>query len=161
MKQQLSIGNLYLAEMRSFSDFRKEQLKDDMSELRTNIAIAFFLLMNIFLGVLGTFWFRTQQRREEMGLRIAIGSTKSKLRTLLIGEGLMLLFLSMPLVVAVCFNLAHAELVELWRMDFTFPRFLVGLLITYLLMALMIIAGIWYPSREIIKLQPAEALRDE
>ena len=34
-----------------------------------------FLLLNIFLGLLGTFWFRTQQRRSEIALHKAHGAT--------------------------------------------------------------------------------------
>ena len=35
-----------------------------------------FLLVNILLGIVGTFWFRTQHRRGELGLRVAVGSTR-------------------------------------------------------------------------------------
>lgn len=31
-----------------------------------------FLLLNILLGIVGTFWFRTQHRRAESALRIAV-----------------------------------------------------------------------------------------
>ena len=41
------------------------------------------------------------------------------------------------------------------------PRFLIAILLTYLLMAIMIILGVLYPALQSMKVQPAEALRDE
>ncbi|MFA5650753.1 MAG: ABC transporter permease, partial [Proteiniphilum sp.] len=40
-------------------------------------------------------------------------------------------------------------------------RYLIGFGITYLLLAGMIILGIWLPARKAVKVPPAEALRDE
>ena len=34
-------------------------------------------------------------------------------------------------------------------------------LVSWLLMALMIVLGIWYPARRAMQVQPAEALHDE
>ena len=46
-------------------------------------------------------------------------------------------------------------------MQFTVDRFLIAAILTWLLMALMIIVGIWYPAYKAMQLQPAEALHDE
>lgn len=40
-------------------------------------------------------------------------------------------------------------------------RFVSCLLVTWCLMALMVIAGIWFPARQAMKIQPAEALHEE
>ena len=47
-----------------------------------------FLLLNIFLGLLGTFWFRTQQRRSEIALHKVHGASDMSIFTRLISEGL-------------------------------------------------------------------------
>lgn len=52
-----------------------------------------FLLLNIFLGLLGTFWFRTQQRRSEIALHKAHGASDMSIFVRLISEGLLLLLL--------------------------------------------------------------------
>ena len=54
-----------------------------------------------------------------------------------------------------------AELVDVDKMPFTAGRFLLAVVFTLLLMALMIIAGISYPARKAMNIQPAEALHDE
>ena len=96
-----------------------------------------------------------------MGLRLALGSTRSSLRGLLIAEGLILLTLAIIPAAVVGFNIGHAELVDVKRMDFTFLRFLIGIVATYLLMIGMIILGIGYPARQAMSIQPAEVLHEQ
>lgn len=50
-----------------------------------------FFLVNVFLAVIGTFWFHVSRRRSELGLRMAMGSTRKGIEGLMIGEGLLLL----------------------------------------------------------------------
>lgn len=40
-------------------------------------------------------------------------------------------------------------------------RFLIGSLAAWLLIALMVMMGIWYPARQAMKIEPAEALHEE
>lgn len=79
MKKQLRVGNLYLADMRPMGYYRNEHLADYRSDLYTYLAIAGFFLANAFLAILGTFWFRTQQRREELAVRLVAGATPHSL----------------------------------------------------------------------------------
>lgn len=111
------------------------------SELQNQIAVMGFLLFNIFLGIIGTFWFRTEQRKGEMGLRIALGSTRFSLKGIMIAEGVLLLTLIAVPALLICFNLHVSELTKGFYMDYTIARFAAGFLITYLVMAVMIILG--------------------
>ena len=74
--RQYQVGNLYLLDITPLSDVRTAYETDSVNELNTQFCIIFFLLLNIFLGIIGTFWFRTQHRRVEIALRIALGSTR-------------------------------------------------------------------------------------
>ena len=125
------------------------------------IAVMGFLLFNIFLGIIGTFWFRTEQRKGEMGLRTALGSTRFSLKGIMIAEGLLLLTLIAIPALLICFNLHVSELTKGFYMDYTIARFVAGFFITYLVMAVMIILGIWYPAHQMVRLEPADALRYE
>ena len=58
------VGNLYLLDITPFSHLREICELEDMNEWKTQLCVLGFLLLNIFLGVIGTFWFRTQQRRK-------------------------------------------------------------------------------------------------
>lgn len=154
-------GNLFLLNITPFSDLQEICEREDMNEAKTQLCVLGFLLMNIFLGVIGTFWFRTQQRRKEVALRMALGSSRSAVFSRLMAEGLLLLTISTIPAMIIAFNIGMAELVDVGKMMFTTGRFLSAILLTWLLMALMIVAGIWYPARGAMKVQPAEALHDE
>ena len=59
-------------------------------------------------------------------------------------------------------NLAKAEL-NAWRngMTLEWDRLLLCAAASFVLIALMIVIGIWYPARRAMRVQPAEALHDE
>ena len=46
--------------------------------------------MNLCLGVIGTFWLQTRTRREEVGVMLSFGATRSDIVRLLMGEGTVL-----------------------------------------------------------------------
>lgn len=163
MEKQLSIDRLYLLDVIPYSDLRYSmELRNGVkSELQNQIAVMGFLLFNIFLGIIGTFWFRTEQRKGEMGLRIALGSTRFSLKGIMIAEGVLLLTLIAIPALLICFNLHVSELTKGAYMDYTIARFTAGFLITYLVMVVMIILGIGYPAHQMARLEPADALRYE
>ena len=161
-EKQFRIGNVYIADIRSFTDIRRnfqQSWTQDTQFLSTGMS---FLLLNIFLGLLGTFWFRTQQRRSEIALHKINGATNRNVFSRLMSEGLWLLAIVTPAAVAVDIVLANAEL-NSWHNGTTleWPRLLVCAALSFVCIALMIVIGIWYPARKAMMLQPAEALHDE
>lgn len=159
--RQYQVGNLYLLDITPMSDTRTACETDSVNELNTQFCIMFFLLLNIFLGIIGTFWFRTQYRRSEVALRMALGSTSWGICSRLMGEGIFLLLMAAVPALIVTLNLGYAELVEVSRMPFTAGRFAITAFSTFALIALMILIGIWYPARRAMNIQPAEALHEE
>lgn len=155
------VGNVYVQDAEPFSQLRMKEEMDDVNEVRTQLCILGFLLLNIFLGVVGTFWFRTQHRRQEVALRMAMGSTRRGIFLRLVAEGLLLLTLAAVPAALVALNLGVAELVDVGRLPFDAPRFVLALVLSWLLMALMIVVGVCYPARRAMQVQPAEALHDE
>ncbi|MDR0746048.1 MAG: ABC transporter permease [Mediterranea sp.] len=156
-----NVGNCYIQSIRSFDEIRYGFQLNTVNALKKRGFIMLFLLMNIFLGIIGTFWYRTQQRRAELGLRVALGSSLPKLNFLLIGEGLILLFLAVVPALAVCYTIGNANVTDVWQMKWGFARFVPGAIITLLFMVLMIVTGISYPAYQATKIQPAEALHEE
>ena len=156
------VGNIFIAEVRSFTEIRDDFQRSWKNGLRNYMTGMGFLLLNIFLGLLGTFWFRTQQRRSEIALHKAHGATDISIFKRLLCEGWLLLVLVTPLALVIDYNLASLEL-NSWRNGTTLEwgRLLLCVVITFVLIALMITIGIGIPARKAMKVQPAEALHDE
>jgi putative ABC transport system permease protein len=118
-------------------------------------------LINAFLAVLGTFWFRTQHRREELAIRITSGATPHSLMRLLMGEGILLVTFAYIPALIVAYNLGVADLVNTWPVEWSLGRFIVGGILTYFLLLVVVVFSIWFPARQAMKIQPAEALHGE
>lgn len=161
-EKQFRIGNLFISEVKSFKDIRRNFQQAWYNDIRNYATGMGFLMLNIFLGLLGTFWFRTQQRRSEIALQMALGSSKSSIFGRLLTEALLLLTIATIPAVIVDYNLAHAEL-NAWYNGSTIEpvRFLFTVCITWLLIAFMILLGIWFPARKATKIQPADALHED
>ena len=160
MTEQLRLGNYYLNTIQSIPENKKSYQLDGMNDLRMRFFIIFFLLINIFLGITGTFWFRTQYRRGEIGVRIATGESRKGILKMFYTEGLLLLTFSIIPSMLVFAFIKNVEIL-LYPWTFTIGRYFMGFGITYILLALMILLGIWFPARRAIKISPADALRDE
>lgn len=161
-EKQFRIGNLYISDIKSFKDIRHSFQQGETSEMRNLVVGMGFLLLNIFLGLLGTFWFRTQQRRGEIALHKAMGATDGAVFGRLISEGIFLLLIVTVPAVIIDIVLAHFEL-NSWRNGTTleWSRLAFCVAATFVLIAAMIGIGIGIPARRAMKVQPAEALHDE
>ena len=161
-EKQFRIGNLYISDIKSFKDIRHSFQQGETSQMRNLVVGMGFLLLNIFLGLLGTFWFRTQQRRGEIALHKAMGATDGAVFGRLMSEGMFLLLIVTVPAVIIDVLLAHFEL-NSWRNGTTleWPRMAFCAAATFVLIAAMIGVGIGLPARRAMKVQPAEALHDE
>lgn len=156
------VGNIFIADVRSFADIRRNYQQSQSNQLRNYIFGMGFLMLNIFLGLLGTFWFRTQQRRGEIALMKSFGGTDKTVFIRQLTEGIFLLVIATVPAIFIDWGLANVEL-NAWMDGSTFGwvRFINTVLISFVLIALMIVVGIWIPARKAMKVQPAEALHDE
>lgn len=161
-ESQLRVGNIYISDVRSFRDIRRNFQQAWNNDIRNNVVGMAFLLLNIFLGLLGTFWFRTQQRRSEIALHKVSGATNRNIFNHLICEGLLLLVLVTPVAFIIEYNVAHVEL-NSWRNGTTleWDRLLLCTGISFILIALMIAIGIGIPACKAMKIHPTEALHDD
>ena len=166
----LDVDNLFVVDAVPYTTMRDryETLRGDTDRVNTHTVIILFLLANVFLGLIGTFWFRTRRRRSEIALRLSVGSSRKQIFRLLVGEGLLLLTLVAIPAAIVCYSVAISEpelgnsaLIETRPVEWGLVRFLLGTAAAWVLIALMIILGIWFPARQAMKIQPAEALREE
>ena len=123
------------------------------------------------LCVMGTFWYRIRMRRDEIGLRMAMGSTRTGIRKLLILEGLCLLAIASLPGILIEIQLIYAGLRETigkqnnqlvtYLPDRAVLRFILTNCLTWVLLAIAIVAAIWLPADKAAKMEPADALHYE
>lgn len=172
MLRQLRIGNLYARELQSYNEINAAREFSDSTVLyRRSLSIALFFLVNLCLGVIGTFWMQTRTRREEVGVMLSYGATPHRIRLLLLGEGTALTTLATFIGCFIYLQYAFSEglntgssLMEAvtpsWVDNFGLHFFLVSLMV-YVILLLVVWIGIYIPARRISSISPTEALRDE
>lgn len=161
-ESQYRIGNIFISNIYSFKDKRRAYQQQQTNDIRNKVTGMSFLMLNVFLGLLGTFWFRTQQRRSEIALHKVHGATNRMVFIRLLSEGLFILLLITPLALLIDFNIAHAEL-NTFRNGtcLEWDRLLLCVLISFALILAMISIGILIPANKAIKTKPVDALHDE
>jgi hypothetical protein len=173
MQDNLRLGNYYFRKMISYRSFSEEtdRIFGLPNDIRLRLYLMAFLLINILLCVIGTFWYRVNKRREETGIRKALGATQASIRRQFILEGILLLTIASLPAMLIEANLVNAGLIdtlgrqtlspEQYLPDRPIPRFLIVNMITWLLMAAVVFAAIWLPARNAAAMQSADALRHE
>lgn len=161
MGDRLTVNNLYVHSAKEIKKQRKDIIGWKQDEIKRQHAIVTFVLINVFFGIVGTFWLRTQSRKEEIGLRLAIGSSRQGIKRYLYKEGLLLLALTIPFTLIYLINLFYFDVPDTYRVSYSVVRFLIAFGGTYVLIGSMIVLGISLPARKASRMQPAEALHYE
>ncbi|WP_302983413.1 ABC transporter permease [uncultured Muribaculum sp.] len=160
-KHNLNIGTQIITSIQPFADIKYNNELYSRLESRKFIITALFLLVNIFLGLLGIFWFRTQQRTSEIAIRKATGATNRQILIRIISEGLTLLSIATIPAIMLDLALAHFELIKPEFEFISWERTLVCISLTYLIMAVIIVAGTIFPAVKAMRINPAIALKEE
>ncbi len=153
------LRNIYLTRLSNMEDVRKANQNKSDTGVRMLTSFIVFLMVIIFLGLLGTFWFRIRQRSGEIALRKTCGATSGDIFRRIIGEGMMLLSISQ--IPAIAIGLSAARFLDLLEIEIELPAIMLVLVFSIAVMALMIIAGTVFPARKAMKIEPAIALKEE
>ncbi len=139
------------------------------NEIRLRTGLMIFFLLNVALGIIGTFWFRNAAKHGEIGLRMALGSSRSTIQKQYIAEAVLLLTLAAVPAVCVNFTLLEAGVIKTLGEQFSdsgyitankWLRFIITNGLTYLLLAVIVALSAWIPANKASKVHPVEALRD-
>lgn len=167
-------GNKYLTHPILLSDKRKEVSADTDRQLTQKWIILAFFLVNVVLGVAGTFYIQCRTRTADSGVMRAFGATGSDIRRSIIGEACSivttawlagsLLYIAYLHIASVEFEYDTMRIVEIlnpmWY-DAEWSRLSIigGLVLILLIIATLL--GVWLPARKISSVNPVDALRDE
>ena len=173
MLQNLRAGNIYALDLESYhTGIAQSEAYNSTPIYRRNLLVAVFFLVNLCLGVVGTFWLQTRTRREEVGVMLSFGATPGRIVRLLLGEGAVLTTLG---TLVGCFIYLQYGISEgfskgaMWNdilrpeywTDYFWAHFLIVSLIVYAILLVVVSVGVYIPARKISRIPPTEALRDE
>ena len=140
-------------------------------DFNLSVATAIFFLINLCLGVIGTFWMQTKRRTEESGIMRAFGATKGRIMGMFLAEGFVLTTISMLITCVLYINYVKTGLGELCIPSSTQPdptwvadkplHFCVIAGLVYLIILIVVSIGIAIPAWNIVRTKVVEALRDE
>lgn len=172
MNNDLQLGNFYLQGIEPYNDLMAEldNSYGYTTVRRVRLYMMLFFLLCLILCVMGTFWYRIHIRREELGIRMALGASRSQIAVLLIGEGVCLLALVVIPAVIIEFQFVHAGLIRtitaqgnyLNALPDNIPlRFLLTNILTGFMLVFFIAVAILFPAYRASQMAPADALHDE
>ena len=173
--RQFTTDGLAIVSFTPYEDLTtsKNQFASPMLSYDFNLAVttALFFLINLCLGVIGTFWMQTKRRTEESGIMRAFGATRGRIMGMFLAEGFILTTVSMFITCVLYLNYVKTGLGELcifyspqpdptWVADKPL-HFLIISGIVYLVILIVVSIGIAIPAWNICRTKPMEVLREE
>lgn len=91
-EKELRVGNLYMRSVKSYHEVIADNDEENTVNYtyRVNLLMGGFFLISLCLGVSGTFWMQTRNRREEVGIMKSFGARSVYIIRMLLGEGIVL-----------------------------------------------------------------------
>ena len=110
------------------------------------------------IGIYGLMAYSVEQRTQEMGIRMALGADRSKIRNLVVWHGMTLALIGVAIGVGAAFGLTRLISSFLFGVKTYDPMVFVTVPVVLSAVAL---AAVWFPATRASKLDPMQALRVE
>ena len=120
------------------------------------VSFAGLALLLAAAGLYGVISFTVGQRRQEFGVRLALGAAPGEIRSMVLGEGLKVTLIGVGLGLVLAWGLALASASVLFGVTPEDPWTYVGVTATVLLVAVI---AVWVPATRAMRVNPVTALR--
>lgn len=153
------LGNIskgWTIEIAYMKDLRKDTISETLIPMAIFLIISGFLIFNVALGLFGVLWQNISKRREEIGIRRAMGATKNDIGRQFITE--VVLITTLSVIIGIFFAIQF----PLLGVFHVFPNvYLEGIFLAILFIYTLVLLCAFYPSRQAAQLQPAMTLHEE
>jgi predicted permease len=151
-------GGLPVARVRSMDDVVSQSTaRSDFNTLLLSIFAASALILAA-IGVYGLMAYSVQQRTQEIGVRLALGADQSRVRNMVVRQGMTLVLVGVFIGLASALGLARVMATFLFGVT---PRDPVVFIAVPLVLAAVAWLGVWLPARRAARVDPVRALRVE
>lgn len=168
------VGNIYLSEPELMSDRREKTMEHIDKELAPNWILLIFFLVNVILGVAGTFYIQCRGRIADAGVMRAFGANRRQIEWGIVGEACFIVFLAWLIGTGIYFIYLHfsdaqiysevGKVIQIIRpmwYDTASTRYpIIGACVLILLLISAII-GVFLPARRVGRVPIVDSLRDE
>jgi putative ABC transport system permease protein len=110
------------------------------------------------IGIYGLMAYSVQQRTQEMGIRMALGADRSKIRNLVVRQGMILALVGVVIGIGAAFGLTRLIASFLFGVKTWDPIVFVSVPV---ILSAVALAATWIPAQRASKLDPMAALRVE
>lgn len=169
-------GNYYVFDVSSYNDMIRQVGNEYEIFNRLTFVLTIFFMINVGLGIMGTFWLQTRNRTRDAGVMRSFGATRWDIRKMLLGEGAVLSTIAVAIGCVIYYHIALEfpflskafsmrydegyNIIDYWVTNFT-EHFIIISLLCYIVVVLTVSVGIYIPARKISNVNPIDALRDE
>jgi putative ABC transport system permease protein len=143
-------------EIEHLADKRTSINKNTLIPMIILLIVAFFLIINVALGLFGVLWYNINQRMGEIGLRRAIGASGASVSSQLVSESMILATLSL---IIGCFFAIQFPLLKVF--DLTASVYVIAMLSSVVFIYLLVLVCSLYPGKQAAAIYPAVALHEE
>jgi ABC-type antimicrobial peptide transport system permease subunit len=125
------------------------------------------LLMTVFgaaavllaaIGIYGLMAYSVEQRTQEIGIRLALGAQASRVRRMIVVQGMSLAVIGVVVGIASAFGLTRFMANLLFGVQARDPMVFLGI---PLLLTVVALAAVWLPAQRVTRVDPLTALRYE
>jgi putative ABC transport system permease protein len=151
-------GGLPVARLRSMDDVVSQSTaRSDFNTLLLTVFAASALILAA-IGVYGLMAYSVQQRMQEIGVRLALGADQSRVRNMVVRQGMTLVLIGVVIGLASALGLARVMATFLFGVTPRDPLVFIGV---PLVLAAVAWLGVWLPARRAARVDPVRALRVE
>ncbi len=173
--KEMLTGNYYVKSVTPFENIIAATEYDFgiTAERRTAWLLAAFFLINLVLGVLGSFYLQTRRRIGEMGVHRAFGARRGNIFGMLMGESVVLATLAfiigdilyLQYALKAGFNNGFTNnnaynVIDTWVTHFG-EHFAVISAIVYIIIIICVVVGTWIPAARVSRISTVDSLREE
>ena len=173
--KDLRSGNIFVKNIISYKSaiHSNEQEEGILSQRHLQLSLMIFFLINLCLGVIGTFWLQTRDRTEEVGVLRSFGAKRLDILSMLLGESVVIATISVAVGCLIYLQIALKmglyegytsffilNIMDTWITHF-WAHFMIISMLSYSIITITVLIGTYLPARILSNINPIDALRDE